>query len=143
MIEYLKYKRTLQKLRKRQLKISKELEQVSSRDKTPEDFAYASLIYQDEEKVTNWIEHLQTKYYCNICQDLLIPVPDRKDKSLYYQFNFDDEEGERYILTSIGFHHIRKLIRKERKEKREAFGYWAALIIGIIGALTGLLSIIK
>lgn len=143
MIEYLKYKWSLQKLRKAQLKISKELEQVNARAQTQDNYAEASSLNQDEEEITSWIEHLQTKYYYNICQNLLIPIPNRDDKNLYYQYNFDDDEGERYILTSMGFHHVRKLIREERKERREAVGYWATIIIGIIGALTGLASIIK
>lgn len=143
MFEYFHYKRTLKKLRKEQLKISKELDQVSSNIKSPEDYAHASWISQKEDEVAKWIENLQTKYYCNICQDLLIPIPDREDEKLYYQFNFDNDEGDIYIFTSIGFYHVRKLIREERKEKREAVGYWVALIIGVIGALTGLVSIIN
>jgi hypothetical protein len=143
MIKSFQYKRTIRKLRKKQLKISKELEQVSSNVNTPENFANASLICQEEDKMTKWIENLQTEHLCNTCQDLLIPIPDRKDKNLYYQFNFDDDQGERYILTSIGFHHVKKLIREEYKERREVFGYWTTLIIGIIGAFIGLISIIK
>lgn len=143
MIENLKYKYTLWRLRKNKHKISKKLEELSAIAKTPDDYAEGAYINQEKEAITNWIEYLQTKYYCNVCHNLLIPIPNQEDKNLFYKYDFDDEEGEKYIFTSIGFHYIRKFIRDERKEKREAFGYWITIIIGILGALTGLISIIK
>ena len=139
MFEYLKYKRTLQKLRKEQFKVSKELEQVSTNATTPDDYAEGSSIYQEEEKITKWIEFLQTKYYKRICENLIIPVPDNNDDNLYCKYDFDNNEGEVYIFTTKGFYHIRKLIREERKE----ICYWISIITGLIGVLIGLIAIIK
>ena len=143
MKNYFQYIRNLQKLRKNQRVISKKFIDIISQANTPEEFAEASLIGQEEEKITKWIEKLQTTYYCNTCQDLLIPIPDKEDKDMYYQYNFDDEKRDVYILTVVGFQKIRKLIREERKEKRESIGFWIAIFFGIIGAITGLVSVLK
>lgn len=143
MLTYFQYKRSVHKLRRRQLKFSKELKKVNENATSIDDHAEASMIFQEEIKVINRIKYIQTEYYKDLCENLAIPSPDREDKNLYFQFNFDDEEGEKLIFTVLGFQYVRKLIREERKEKREIFGFWATIITGIIGALIGLLSIIK
>jgi len=38
---------------------------------------------------------------------------------------------------------LRKAINTERKERREWWGFWFTLAVGLIGALTGLVSVIK
>jgi len=44
-------------------------------------------------------------------------------------------------LTTIGYSEVRKAIRLERRDRRESAITWAGVIIGIIGSLTGLLSV--
>ncbi len=140
MFPFLEYRLTLHRLRKTLSKKELELLQISKIANTPDGQAEGSSLYQEKEKTLNYINYIQTKYYLNICQDLIIPAPNFNDNDIYYKYDFDDEEGEKYIFTTIGFHHIRKLIREEKKEKRETFGYWIAIIFGLIGAFTGLLS---
>ena len=67
----------------------------------------------------------------------------KKEVGTYYKYNFADGDGERDILTIKGFQIVRNSIRQEKKEKREAFGFWSSLIIGLIGAAIGLISAIK
>jgi hypothetical protein len=100
------------------------------------------LLRQQDELLT-WIEFLQTKYYQKKCNQLVISMPEQNDKLYYYKFDFDDDAGDRDILTILGFQKVRTSIRQEEKEKREAFGFWVTLLIGLIGAIIGLVSILK
>jgi len=143
MNEYLQYRMKLRRLRKKQLEISQKLNKINTNAKTQDDYAEASSVFQDEEKITKWIEYLQTEFHRKICQNLGIPFLNLKDENLFYQYDFDDDEGERNIFTTIGLYDIKKLIRQERKEKRESFGYWATIVSGILGILIGLVSAIK
>ena len=74
---------------------------------------------------------------------MAIPLLKKEEGDYYYQFNFDDLEGDRDILTTEGFYKVRALIRQEKKERREEFGFWTSVIGGIIGGLIGLITIIK
>ena len=47
-----------------------------------------------------------------------------------------------WVLTRQGRRALRKEIREEQKERRESRLFWASLGFGLIGALTGLLSVI-
>lgn len=74
----------------------------------------------------------------------------RKANSLDVPFEYPSEDSriwERsqqlhtWHLTTIGYSEIRKAIRLERRDRRESAITWAGVIIGIIGSLTGLLSV--
>jgi len=45
-------------------------------------------------------------------------------------------------LTSKGFWELKKLVRQEKRERREGFTIWIAASTGIIGALTGLAAVL-
>lgn len=142
MLELIKYKRELKRLRKAQRNISKEL--THAQEKANEqgyDDGELSSVAQQEDEITNWINYYQTQYYKQVCEKLLIPMPSKEDEKLYYKFDFDDNYGERNILTTTGFHNIRSAIRNEYKIKREYFGFWFTILTGLIGALIGLVSV--
>ena len=85
----------------------------------------------------------KTDYYKRFTEKLLIPMPELSDEKLYYKFNFDDEYGDRHLLTTTGFHQIIDSIRNEEKRRREIVVFWFTITMGLIGAFTGLISIIK
>ena len=70
-------------------------------------------------------------------------MPEVHNSEYYYKFNFDDDKGDRIILTPSGFNHVRSLIYEERKRKREIYGFWIAILTGLIGALIGLVTVFK
>jgi len=84
------------------------------------------------------IEFVITKYLRNRANELGIPLPDYNDEN-HWQNDF----GPSYYLTDKGKYEINKKIRQEMKERREPFIQILALIIGLLGALTGLVSILK
>ena len=144
MIELIRYKNELRKLRKAQKKLSEKYKRVHDRvSKEGLDDSELSYVGQEEEEITNWINYRQTQYYQQVCERLIMPIQDVEDNKLYYKYNFDDDYGNRDILTTAGFHSVRSAIREEKKRKREVFGFWFTIIIGFMGALIGVISVWK
>ncbi|RWM18272.1 MAG: hypothetical protein E5X53_13600 [Mesorhizobium sp.] len=74
----------------------------------------------------------------------------RKANSLDVPYDYPSEDSpvwERsdqlhtWHPTTIGYSQLRKAIRQERRDRREWAITWAGVIIGIIGALTGMLAV--
>ena len=87
------------------------------------------------------ISRLQTTFLIEEAQRLLIPTP---------AFELDKDgawEGAatapHYQLKREQLAALRSAIRKEKKERREGLQSWAALLIGLVGALIGLFSAMK
>jgi hypothetical protein len=67
---------------------------------------------------------------------LLIPLPDKGDEKIW-------ENPERYpTLTKEGINQLRAMIRAERKARMELFVMWVPGVVGVLGALIGLASIL-
>jgi len=67
---------------------------------------------------------------------LLIPLPDKEDEKIW-------ENIERYpTLTQQGINEVRAEIRAERKARMELFVMWVPGVVGVLGALIGLASIL-
>ncbi len=142
MIELLRYKIELRKLRKAQKELSEKFKHVHDRvSKEGYDDGELSYVGREEEEITNWINYRQTQYYQQICARFIMPMPDIEDSKLYFKYNFDDDHGDRDILTTAGFHFVRNAIREEKKRKREVFVFWFTVIIGFMGALIGVISV--
>ena len=69
----------------------------------------------------------------------MVPLPESKDKELWKDLYY---AGGR-ALTSKGFWELKKLIRQEKRERREGFVVWLAALTGIIGATTGLAAVLS
>ena len=144
MIASLKYKSDLRKLRIEQQKLYNKFRQAHCRTKKQGfDDGELSSISQDIEELDNWTNFRQTQYYQSVSHSLELPMPDFDNNEYYYKFNFDDDYGDRHILTTAGLHVFLYAIREEKKARREVFGFWFAVITGLIGALIGLVSFIK
>lgn len=144
MFNYLKYRLELYQLQKSSRRLLKQYKQINKQvvNKGSEHFMELNDLARQQDELQTWIEFLQTKYYQEICNRYVIPMPD-KDEGNYCIFNFDDGEGEREILNTEGFYKVRSLIRQEKKERREALGFWVTLLIGLLGAIIGLAAILK
>ena len=144
MVEWLKYKLELHRLGKLSEKHSRRYGEAKDRaNKRGYDDVELSYIGQEIDELENWIKFYQTQYYARICQSLVLPMPEVHNSEYYYKFNFDDDKGDRIILTPSGFNHVRSLIYEERKRKREIYGFWIAILTGLIGALIGLVTVFK
>lgn len=86
---------------------------------------------------------IQTDYLTKRAASLLLLLPDHKDSEMWSRVEFDLDEKEPYYLTPRGIIEVKKAIREEAKHRREAVGYWFGIIVGVIGAVTGLVSALK
>ena len=141
----------LQKLKSRLRKVENEhkkfqatekYKKLSIEDKRNED----SIFYQiDYVEIYEEIEEIKTKFFLSKVRRYGIPCvswwDDKKEeywkKGDYY---------ERHYLSVNGYYKLRYAIRDEQKARREAIVGWTPLItavVGLLGIITGLLSIIK
>jgi hypothetical protein len=88
--------------------------------------------YQDE--ITSLVtDHLRQK-----ARKLMLPLPNYSDEESWEQSKFSN----RYILTEKGIFDLKTKIRNEQKEILQLYLPWLTLIVGVIGALTGLFAVI-
>ena len=89
------------------------------------------------------INALKTRRFRQIANRLMVPLPESKDKELWEDLHY---AGGR-ALTDKGFWELKKLIRQEKRERREGFVVWlatlSAAITGIIGATSGLVAVLS
>ncbi|MGO9245811.1 MAG: hypothetical protein ACLPT4_08780 [Verrucomicrobiia bacterium] len=86
------------------------------------------------------LEWLETTWRRDKAQRLHLPIPEipaGEDEDA----NWRRTDSGRWLLKPEGHSKIKALIRAERKEQREALIAWLTLIIGILGALTGLVAV--
>lgn len=86
------------------------------------------------------IIRLTSAYYARLANRMLIPVPEFKIDGGAWM---ESRETGLYHLTPQALHELRATIRAEKKARREEWTIWLALFIGAIGALSGLIAIIK
>jgi hypothetical protein len=93
----------------------------------------------DVDLVKDEIADLMTKYLRATSEKMSLPFPPfSTDSQLWEESHIT---GRRH-LTNNGITYVRNLIRKEKRERLQIISQWIAIIIGLIGALTGLLAII-
>jgi hypothetical protein len=88
-------------------------------------------------QIDEHIAILESDYWLEQAQRYLLPTPNDEayiPSKLDKRFSYLDEE----TLTSL-----RAAVRKEQKERSENFRIWATLVVGIIGALIGLVAVLK
>ena len=92
------------------------------------------------------INALKTRRYRQIADKLMLHPLDSKDKELWEDMHY--EMGQ--ALTNKGFWELNKLIRQEKRERREGVRVWCTLLAGVIGAIaaviaamTGLVVVLK
>lgn len=102
-------------------------------------FDYASRYFALRE----WNRSLITANYRRIAGKLSIPMPDINDILMYEAAEMEKDEQSTKYLTSAGEAYLRSAIREERKHRRDVVTYWFGIAVGVIGALTGLVSAFK
>lgn len=99
---------------------------------------YLSRIEANED----WRYLVMTKYWSDRADALGVVLPNLVDREFWGKVDYDNDPSEPLYLTNEGLKVVIAAIREEQKHERERFGFWSALIIGVIGAATGLVSAI-
>jgi hypothetical protein len=83
---------------------------------------------------------LTSSYYLRLANRMLIPTPEFKTEGGAWM---ESQQTGLYHLTPQALHELRATIRAEQKARREEWTVWFVLATGVIGALSGLIAIIK
>ena len=92
---------------------------------------------QDDDILTDEIERLVTDHLTAHANRLFISIPERTDQTIWRESSY----GEGHLLTVKGIATLRTGVRAEQKECREFIVTVLATLIGIIGAITGLVAV--
>jgi hypothetical protein len=88
------------------------------------------------------VQHLVTRFLLSQADKRLLPHPNSDDAEMWET----TQQSGYHVLTASGVAHIRGLLREEQKEERARMTFWVSVvgggIIGIVGALTGLVSVL-
>lgn len=143
MLAYLKYRKNLHSLKKEVAKLENEYVEIEKGYEGKDDQGHLSFLAYQQHDLDMWIEYRKTSYLKSKADSLLVPMPDESDALMYTSYDFGDEMGTVKILTLNGIHHLRSKIRDEKKSKREVIAFYFTLCTGLIGAVIGLVSLLK
>lgn len=85
------------------------------------------------------IDELITNHLISIARRVIIELPDYGDETMWKESQY---VGHSKLLSEKGISRLRSDVRKERGERKNIWIPWVAAITGLIGALTGLVSIL-
>jgi len=142
-MNYFSYRKSLRKLSCKRDREEKRLwKLVDEADKTG-GYDEADSVLQTEKfylmVIEDEIAHLKTQYIISKAEKMSLPTPSVTDKDgLWEMGNYT----RKWCLTNKGITEMRREIRKERKEILELWSHWATILIGLIGAVTGLIAVI-
>jgi hypothetical protein len=130
--ELSKLNRECEKIRKRYNKIKAEAKREEWQELRSEEGSY--IVPLLERKAV-----LITRDLCRRANSLLVPLPDRSNKEFWEELHY--EYGQ--ALTDKGIWKIKEYIHEEKRQRRESFLCWVTPLIGLIGALIGLIAVLK
>jgi hypothetical protein len=88
-------------------------------------------------KIDEHIAVLESDYWLEQAQRYLLPMPNEE------AFIRSKVDKRFTYLDGDALNSLRSVVRKEQKERSENFRTWATLALGIIGALIGLVAVLK
>jgi hypothetical protein len=138
MFEAIKYRWELRKLEKECDRITEPYDKRRKGLSIQELEDLRSEIGSELAPVSEKINALKTSRFRQIANRLMVPLPESKDKKLWEDLYYIGGRA----LTDKGFWELKKLIRQEKRERREGFVVWLAALTGIVGALTGLAAVL-
>ena len=142
-MNWLSFRKSLRKLKHERDKENDSLSRLIEDARKKGGAEAANETYQAESVDLNIIDdeiaNLITQRLIFKAKRMLLPIPPVTDKEGLWEWS---HYINRWSLTTKGIAEIRSLIRQERKEKLELVSHWATMLIGIIGAITGLIAVI-
>lgn len=143
MFEKWKYRAKLAKLFRQKEKLrsayDEKIRQAEKDGKPSDDIEVLKLdSYHGSIMIDEEIAILATDNLIRKVRRHFVPIPSRKTDGMWEQCI----ASNRYVLTDQGISKLRSALRKELNERYEIILKFSALLIGIIGALTGLVAVI-
>ncbi len=145
MFDYLQYRIKLRKFsnikKKAHDTFSKEIREAYRKKESSEEInriqygEFFEVTMAEEEISTLITNYLRKKAY-----KLFVPLPEFENEQMWTQCN---KISDQKVLTYLGINTVTKAIREERKGKVELFLMIITSLTGIIGAIIGLIAIIK
>jgi hypothetical protein len=86
------------------------------------------------------VRQAMSNYLVSEADRLLIPLPDDDDEKMWT--TYEGPDGVEHVLTRKGINEVRTAIRTELKGRTERFLMLTSGTIGVIGAITGLVSVV-
>jgi hypothetical protein len=139
MISYLKYRLALGKLFRARRTVTKAFEEELKKSGPEARERISSQEQFELSEIEDSVHRLETDKLWEEAKKLLVPIPRHDDEGMWEESKFFG----RYHLTVKGVNKLRSDIRAERRSRVEFFLSWSALLIGIIGALTGLIAVLQ
>ena len=140
----MKYRWRLKRLYAKQKKIrlfyDEALEEAKKEGKAGDDIESLHALASDEDaEVQEKIDQLITFRLLGIANKLIVPVPEHNHEKMWKECHYS---LRRKVLTAKGVAKVRKAIRLERRDRRDAYVPLIAALTGVIGAITGLVAVI-
>lgn len=98
-------------------------------------YHFEQLVAEDE------MIRLNHRYYVRLANRLLVPVPEFKSEGGGWKES--EFAPNHFHLSPDALHELRTAIHTEKKARREAWGFWVTILVGLIGALTGFVAVLK
>ena len=145
LLDYLRYRMALRRLSKRKRNIraafKKQLTSARAAGKSTDDLrALESDAWFEEGMVDEEIAWLITDFLLSKADKHFIATPSRNEEGMWEQCS---KISERFVLTKAGISAIRSGIRAERKERSYFVFPIIAAVTGLIGAIIGLITVLK
>ncbi len=67
-------------------------------------------------------------------------IPPKRTGEFYSRMDWDDDQDQPFYLTDSGILKVRAAISEAERRKRERLSFWAAILFGLVGSTTGLVS---
>jgi hypothetical protein len=99
------------------------------------DVINSAISYQESRESLLW-----TAYFRNLAEKYKVPLPSEDDEKLWESVYVPLEYKSVRFLNTDGIYKIRADIRKERKDSFDLIQGRIALVLGMIGTITGLSS---
>ena len=90
-------------------------------------------------EIDRQIRELHTERLLKIANKLIVPIPSFSDETAWEELS----PYRKICLTNKGIFELKKSIRLEKKERRDIVFSLITILIGLIGALIGLISVLK
>lgn len=139
MIEWLKYRWRLNQLNRKVDKEEKSYSESMSKAKGEEKQRLHAEAGSYIVPLLEEISCLKSKRLCQIANRLIVPIPKVQEKPFWEYSHYTNG----YYLSTEGINEVRKRIRQERLERCELVLKWIPAFVGIIGALIGLIAVMK
>lgn len=143
MFEDVRYRRRLRKLRLQRDRALEEpskkiAEAEAAQDKDGADGWLADYFFTRDE-YDDLIDSLVTSVLVSKAERYMLPIPDYHAEDMWRESK--TELRARY-LTVAGIAQVRTLILEHEKYERERIGFWMTLIIGVLGAISGVIGVL-